>query len=90
MPKRGSIALSSEFHIVETTGFAAKVRSLEIRPVYQKARKYVYPHLRANPYFGPNSKKLKGEFSGVYRYRIGNHRLFYTMRKERTHTGKEA
>jgi len=32
-----------------------------------------------NPHFGPNIKKLKGSFAGVYRYRIGKFRLFYTV-----------
>jgi mRNA interferase RelE/StbE len=50
--------------------------------VYDKARKYVYPQLHVNPFFGPNIKKLKGEFAGIYRYRIGDFRLFYMVRKE--------
>lgn len=50
--------------------------------MYDKARKYVYPQLRVIPFFGPNIKKLKGEFAGIYRYRIGDFRLFYMVRKE--------
>lgn len=74
--------MPNEYLIVETPGFAAKVQAKEYRSVYDKARKYVYPQLRRNPFFGPNIRKLKGEFAGVYRYRIGDFRLFYTVRKE--------
>lgn len=44
---------------------------------------YVYPQLRNNPYFGPNIKKLKGEFENVYRYRIGDIRLFYVIDQQK-------
>jgi mRNA interferase RelE/StbE len=74
--------LPNEFLIVETPVFVAKVQALEYRSVYDKARRYAYPQLRVNPFFGPNIKKLKGEFGGIYRYRIGKFRLFYTVRKE--------
>jgi mRNA interferase RelE/StbE len=74
--------LPNEFKIVETPGFVAKLQAAEYRSVYDRARKYVYPQLRTNPFFGPNIKKLKGEFAGIYRYRIGDFRLFYTIRKQ--------
>lgn len=82
MPRQESTALPNEFLIVEMPGFVAKVQAREYRSVYEKIRKYVYPQLRANPFFGPSIKKLKGEFSGVYRCRVGDFRLFYTVRKE--------
>ena len=47
--------------------------------LYPKIREYVYPILRNNPFFGPNIKRLKGEFADVYRYRLGDYRLFYTV-----------
>ncbi|MDC7226994.1 MAG: type II toxin-antitoxin system RelE/ParE family toxin [Spirochaetales bacterium] len=40
---------------------------------------YIYPLLKKNHYFGPNIKRLKGEYSGLYRYRIGKFRLFYEI-----------
>ena len=49
------------------------------RRIYEKIRNHVYPQLRANPFFGNNIKKLKGSCSGVYRYRIGDYRLFYVV-----------
>lgn len=73
--------MPTEFRIVETPGFVGKVQATEYRNVCEKARKYVYPQLRANPVFGPKIKKLKGEFAGVYRCRIGDFRLFYTIRE---------
>lgn len=39
----------------------------------------VYPTLRREPRFGPNIKRLKGELSDFYRYRVGDYRLFYTI-----------
>ena len=34
-----------------------------------------------NPFYGPNIKKLKGEFEGFYRFRIGKYRLFYVIQE---------
>ena len=34
---------------------------------------------RLPPHFGPNTKRLKGELSDFYRYRVGEYRLFYTI-----------
>jgi mRNA interferase RelE/StbE len=39
--------------------------------------------LRNNPFFGPNIKRLKGEFASIFRYRIGNFRIFYTVNQEK-------
>lgn len=74
--------MPTEYRVVETPSFAAKVKATEYRSAYQRAGAYVYPQLRANPFFGANIKKLRGEFAGVYRYRIGDFRLFYTIRKK--------
>ena len=81
-PRPEGTALPNEFLIVETPAFVAKAQTPEYRSVYDKARRYAYPQLRINPFFGPNIKKLKGEFGGIYRYRIGEFRLFYAVRKE--------
>ena len=50
--------------------------------LYKKINDYVYPILRENPFFGPNIKKLKGEYKDLYRFRIGDYRLFYTISEE--------
>jgi mRNA interferase RelE/StbE len=44
-----------------------------------EVRNIVYPQLKKNPFYGTNIKKLKGEYEGVYRYRLGNYRLFYII-----------
>jgi mRNA interferase RelE/StbE len=48
-----------------------------------KIKQDIYPVLRNNPFFGPNIKRLKGELSSIYRYRIGNYRLFYSVDTEK-------
>lgn len=66
------------FNIAETTTFE-KVKNTIDAKLYAKLKNIVYPQLRENPFFGTNIKKLKGEFEGYYRYRIGNYRLFYLI-----------
>ncbi len=66
----------SKFQIAETKTFE-KTKSKIDSALYTKIKNFVYPELRKNPFFGTNIKKLKGEFDGVYRYRIGDYRLFY-------------
>lgn len=75
--------MSTEFRIAETETFIKKIGKAEFRDIYKKIADYVYPQLRKNPFYGPNIKRLKGDFSGVYRYRIGRCRLFYSVEIER-------
>lgn len=72
----------SGYKIAETETFKKKIQSRKFKDLYQKISGYVYPLLRENPYFGPNIKRLKGKFKNVYRYRIGDFRLFYTISEE--------
>lgn len=65
-----------DFKIAETNTFEKAKKKLN-RKLYKKITQVVYPQLRDNPYFGVNIKKLKGEFEGLYRFRIGKYRLFY-------------
>ncbi len=52
--------------------------------IKNKLLEYVYPQLRANPYFGKNIKKLKNYKPETWRYRIGRYRFFYEIdEKER-------
>jgi mRNA interferase RelE/StbE len=46
---------------------------------YRKIVQEIYPRLRSNPYQGANIKRLKGNLKSVFRYRIGDYRLFYTV-----------
>lgn len=72
----------SKFKIAETETFSAKISSIKFKSQYKKIVDYVYPILRENPFFGPNIKKLKGNLKEVYRFRIGNYRLFYKISEE--------
>jgi mRNA interferase RelE/StbE len=71
--------LLNRFEIAETETFQRSISKKEISKIYNKITTYVYPQLRINPFFGKNIKKLKGEFKDVYRYRIGEYRLFYQV-----------
>ena len=69
----------NRFEIAETETFQRSISKKEFVKIYNKIKTYVYPQLRINPFFGNNIKKLKGEFKEVYRYRIGEYRLFYQV-----------
>jgi len=72
----------SDFKIAETKTFEKVKKQIDIK-LYTKIKNIVYPQLRLNPFYGNNIKKLKGEFDGYYRYRIGNYRLFYLIEDEK-------
>lgn len=72
----------ANYKIAETETFEKKSKSIKYKSLYQKITDYVYPILRENPYFGPNIKKLKGNYKELYRYRIGDFRLFYKVSEE--------
>ena len=71
-----------DFKIAETKSFKKTKQKIDAK-LYGKIRTIVYPQLKNNPFFGANIKKLKGEFDGVYRYRVGSYRLFYTVDNDR-------
>lgn len=72
-----------KFKIAETESFVKKIESPEYKRLYTKISTYVYPLLRRNPYYGPNIKRLKGQYSDYYRYRIGDYRLLYTIKSDK-------
>lgn len=72
----------AKYKIAETETFEKKINTQKYRFLYKKIKEYIYPILRENPYFGPNIKKLKGEYKELYRYRIGDYRLFYKLSEE--------
>jgi mRNA interferase RelE/StbE len=76
--------LSAEFLIAETESFQKIIQKSQFRSLHSKIVDYIYPQLRQNPFFGINIKKLKGDLGNFYRYRIGNHRLFYTIDKNKS------
>jgi len=72
----------ANYKIAETETFEKKIGSLKYKALYKKITDHVYPILRENPFFGANIKKLKGEYKDIYRFRIGDYRLFYTINNE--------
>jgi mRNA interferase RelE/StbE len=71
-----------KYKIAETETFEKRIKTHKYQFLYKKIIDYVYPILRDNPFFGPNIKKLKGEYKDLYRYRIGDYRLFYKVSEE--------
>ena len=78
--------MSSSYAVAETESFRRSLRENQAiaRRRYPRIRDVVYPLLRREPHFGPNIKRLQGEFSEFYRYRLGDYRLFYTIDEEET------
>ena len=72
----------AKYRIAETETFEKKIKSTKYKFLYKKIKEYVYPMLRKNPYFGSNIKKLKGNYKDLYRFRIGDYRLFYKISKD--------
>ncbi|AVQ12778.1 Putative toxin-antitoxin system, toxin component, RelE family [Leptospira santarosai] len=75
--------MSVEYKIAETELFQSKLKDRQFSQLQKKLTDYIYPILKKNPFFGPNIKKLKGEFDGLYRYRIGKYRLFYLIKDKK-------
>lgn len=75
--------MSEEFRIAETATFRNGLETQNCQRYYKKLIENVYPRLKINPYYGPNIKRLKGDLKSVFRYRIGDYRLFYTVDPEK-------
>ena len=73
----------TKYKIAETADFEKKIKTKKYEFLYQKIKNYVYPILRKNPHFGPNIKKLKGIYKEIYRFRLGDFRLFYKVSEEK-------
>ena len=71
--------MSNSYRIAESSTFVKRITLKENAKRYGKIRRIIYPVLRRNPYQGPNIKRLKENFAGILRYRIGDFRLFYTV-----------
>jgi mRNA interferase RelE/StbE len=78
--------LTANYKIFETAQF---VEDKETSLANQKERvalkllHYAYPQLRGNPHFGKNIKKLINYHPETWRYRIGDHRFFYSIDEKR-------
>ncbi len=77
--KRANIGLSNKFKIAETQTYQKQIESSMFRRYYSRIKTSIYPALCENPYYGNNIKRLKGYLNNIFRYRIGDHRLFYTI-----------
>ena len=76
--------MSNRYSVAETETFRRTIRkNKNYASLYRRIREVVYPVLRREPHFGPNIKRLKGEFDDFYRYRVGDYRLFYTIDETR-------
>ena len=73
----------NSFEIAETISFEKDKQKEKYKHLNKKLERQVYPQLRENPFWGRNIKKLKGEFEGIYRYRIGDFRILYMIDKKR-------
>ena len=67
------------FKIAETETFEEELKALRLQQRFDKAKKTIYSMLKENPYYGNNIKKLKGNYAGLYRYRLGDYRLIYSI-----------
>ena len=84
MQRRSEDALS-EFRIFETDEFMKRLKKLASRDAAFLRRKldsFVYPRLKAEPFWGNNIKKLQGYTPETWRYRIGKFRVFYIVDQE--------
>ena len=75
--------MSKEYRIAETATFKKGLETQGYQRYYKKLIENVYPRLKINPYYGPNIKRLKGDLKAVFRYRIGDYRLFYLVDPEK-------
>ena len=79
------MAATSEYRLFETDEFTSKLEALpgrQAEAIRAKLRSYVYPQIKAQPFYGANIRKLRGFAPSVWRYRIGKYRIFYTVEED--------
>ena len=72
----------SDFRVFETDQFSKSLKKLPSQDaafLRQKIDSFVYPQIKAEPFWGNNVKKLRGYRPETWRYRIGKFRLFYLV-----------
>ena len=70
------------YKLFETNEFIKSIGKLQQnhkKVISSKLKEYVYPQIKSEPHFGANIKKLKNYNPETWRYRIGRHRIFYTI-----------
>ena len=73
---------TSKFQIFETDEFISKLDGLPRRrgkAIRAKLLSHIYPQVEKQPFYGANIRKLRGFRADVWRYRIGDYRIFYTV-----------
>ena len=73
------------YQIFLTDEFQKQFDKMELsikRQLDKKIEEYICPQLKQEPHFGKNIKKLRGYKPEIWRYRIGNFRLFYVIDEE--------
>ena len=76
------MADTSEYRLFETDEFLSRLDLLpgpRATAIRAKLGSHVYPQIRTQPFYGANIRKLRGFAAGVWRYRIGSYRIFYTV-----------
>ncbi len=75
------------YRIFETNTFQKQLeqalKSGAFKNLDKKIRDYVYPFLRSEPHVGLQIKKLRDYNPEMYRFRIGDFRLFYSIDEEK-------
>jgi mRNA interferase RelE/StbE len=72
----------TDYRIFETDQFRKDLKQIArsgMPKLVSKLYEYVHPQLRSNPATEPNIKRLKGQYSDIWRYRIGAWRFFYKI-----------
>ena len=70
------------YELFETNEFQKSIDKLQKKEainIRKKLDSFVYPQLKEEPHFGANIKKLRGYSPEIWRYRIGNYRVFYSL-----------
>ena len=74
-----------KYKIFETNEFLKKIRKLSRQDanfIQKKLNEYVYPQIREEPLLGRKIKKLRDYDPPMWRYRIGEFRVFYFIDSE--------
>lgn len=70
----------NNYRIFESDEFHSRLDRLDSDQkqfIESTLKKYVYPQIKEQPYYGTNIKKLLGYTPETWRYRLGRFRLFY-------------
>ncbi|MBW4417942.1 MAG: type II toxin-antitoxin system RelE/ParE family toxin [Myxacorys californica WJT36-NPBG1] len=68
------------YEVVLSANAEALYIKLDLATAKKVSRCFI--HLEQNPRIHPNIKPLKGDFSGIYRFRTGDYRVLYAIDDE--------